>query len=424
MPENFDLYQVPACRGGTLYTIIPGDSFYGLARRFNITVNAIVVANPGVDPNDLQIGQIICIPAPPIGNCPGGFLYAIRSGDTYYAIAQRYGIVVDALIAANPGVDPNRLAIGQVICVPAPRPTPTPTPTPIPCPGGQLYTIRSGDTLFAIASRFNTTVAALRRANPGIDPNSLRVGQIICIPVPAPTTTPVPCPGGQLYRIRSGDTLFSIAEDFGTTVAALRRANPGINPNNLRVGQVICIPVPAPTTTPIPCPGGQLYTVRAGDTLLNLANRFNTTVQDILDANPGLVRPIRVGQVICIPVPAPTTTPTPIPCPGGQLYTVRAGDNLFNLANRFNTTVDDILDANPGLVRPIRVGQVICIPVPAPTTTPIPCPGGRLYTIRVGDTLFSIARRFNVSANDILDANPLITDPNFLRVGQIICIPD
>ncbi len=368
MPENFELYQVPACPGGTVYTIIPGDSYYGLARRFNVTVNAIVVANPGVDPNNLQIGQKICIPAPPAGNCPGGFLYTIKAGDTYYAIAQRYGTVVPALIAANPGVDPNRLAIGQVICVPAPRPTPTPTPTPLPCPGGQLYTIKAGDTLYALANRFNTTVAAIRRANPGIDPTQLMIGQ------------------------------------------------------------VICIPVPAPTPTPLPCPGGQLYTVRAGDTLFNLARRFNTTVDDILDANPGLVRPIRVGQVICIPVPAPTTTPTPtpIPCPGGQLYTVRAGDTLLNLANRFNTTVDDILDANPGLVRPIRVGQVICIPVPAPTVTPtpVPCPDGQLYQIRSGDTLFSIARRFNVSVNDILDANPLITDPNSLRVGQIICIPD
>ena len=204
MPDNFYLSQIPACRGGTLYTIIPGDSFYGLARRFNVTVNAIIVANPGVDPNNLQIGQRICIPAPPAGNCPGGFLYTIRAGDTYFAIAQRFGTVVPALIAANPGVDPNRLAIGQVICVPAPRPTPTPTPTPIPCPGGQLYTIRSGDTLFAIANRFNTTVAALRRANPGIDPNRLAIGQVICIPVPRPTPTPTPIPVGWSIVYRQG----------------------------------------------------------------------------------------------------------------------------------------------------------------------------------------------------------------------------
>lgn len=53
--------------------------------------------------------------------CPGGFLYVIKPGDTYYSIARRFGTVVPALEAANPGVDPNRLTIGQSICVPAPN---------------------------------------------------------------------------------------------------------------------------------------------------------------------------------------------------------------------------------------------------------------------------------------------------------------
>jgi LysM repeat protein len=106
--------------------------------------------------------------------CPGGFLYVIRPGDTYFSIARRFGTVVPALISANPGVDPNRLMVGQSICVPAPQ--------PIPCPGGRFYTIVSGDTLFSIGRRFNTTVNALIAANPGIDPNNLQPGQVICIP--------------------------------------------------------------------------------------------------------------------------------------------------------------------------------------------------------------------------------------------------
>jgi LysM repeat protein len=166
-------YRQP-CSGGTLYTIIPGDWLFGLAQRFNITIEAIIAANPGIDPRNLQIGQQICIPVPPAGPCPGGFLYAIRTGDTYYSIARRFGIVVPALIAANPRVNPNQLAIGQTICVPAPRPT--------PCPGGRTYSIVPGDTLYSIARRFNVTVQALIVANPGINPNSLRIGQIICIP--------------------------------------------------------------------------------------------------------------------------------------------------------------------------------------------------------------------------------------------------
>ncbi|MBZ2175828.1 LysM domain-containing protein, partial [Schnuerera sp. xch1] len=88
--------------------------------RFGVSVDAIIRANPGVDPNRLQIGQRICIPRPgtPTPPCPNGFLYSIRAGDTFFLLAQRFGVSVDAIIRANPGVDPNRLQIGQLICIP------------------------------------------------------------------------------------------------------------------------------------------------------------------------------------------------------------------------------------------------------------------------------------------------------------------
>jgi LysM repeat protein len=234
--QNVSISQI-SCPGGTIYTIVAGDTLFALARRFNTTVQAITNANPGINPNSLQIGQQICIPvAPTPGTCPGGFIYAVRAGDTFFSIARRFGTTVSALQAANPGVDPNRLQIGQQICVPAPAPAPG------ACPGGFLYTIRSGDTFFSLASRFGVTLQALTSANPGVDPNRLQIGQQICIPAPAPVPTPVTCPGF-IYIIQSGDTLFSIAQRFGTTVAAITAANPGIDPNRLQVGQNVCIPV-------------------------------------------------------------------------------------------------------------------------------------------------------------------------------------
>ena len=107
------------------------------------------------------------------------------------------------------------------------------------CPGGRFYDVRPGDTLFALAQRFGTTIAEILRVNPQItNPNVLIVGQRLCIPVRPPECD------GTLYTVRAGDTLFALARRFGVTVADILQANPGITPENLQVGEVICIPRP------------------------------------------------------------------------------------------------------------------------------------------------------------------------------------
>lgn len=186
--------------------------------------------------------------APP---CPGGFLHQIRPGDTLYALASRFGTSVDAILRANPGTDPASLRVGQLLCIPAaaapgrPPGVPPGRPPGAACPGGFLYQIRAGDTLYAIARAHGTSVDALRRANPRVNPNSLRVGQLICIPTALPAGVPSQpaCPAGATpYIIRRGDTFYSIARRFRVSLPALTRANPGVNPGRLQIGQLVCIP--------------------------------------------------------------------------------------------------------------------------------------------------------------------------------------
>ncbi len=168
----------PCPPGSRTYVIRFGDTLYSIAIRFNTTVAAIIAANPGINPNNLQVGQVICIPGAPPVTCPAGTTaYVIVAGDTLYSLAIRFNTTVDELLRANPGINPNALFIGQVICVPVVTPPPTTCPT-----GFTTYTIKSGDTLYSLAIRYNTTVNVLLQANPGIYPNNLRVGQIICIP--------------------------------------------------------------------------------------------------------------------------------------------------------------------------------------------------------------------------------------------------
>ncbi len=316
--------------------------------------------------------------------CPSGsFAYTVQAGDTFFRLAQRFGTTVEAIQALNPGVNPNALQVGQVICISAGTPVPpTMTPTTMPpkvCPAGSFaYTIKAGDTYFALANRFGTTVAAIEALNPGINPNNLQVGMPICIPgAPRQETTASTrqCPAGSFaHVVQAGDTFFNLAQRYNTTVAAIQALNPGVNPNNLQIGQIICIPQATPTTMPpttMPpktCPAGSFaYTIRAGDTFFTLANRFGTTIAAIQALNPG-VNPnnLQVGQVICIPnVPGTTQPPTTQP-PASFRYVVQVGDTLFFIARRFGTTVDAILAINPQITDPSRIfpGQVIMIPQP------------------------------------------------------------
>lgn len=227
--------------------------------------------------------------------CPSGTAaYTIRAGDTLYLIAQRFNTTVQAILATNPGIDPERLYTGQVICIPQVQP---------PCPAGSTtYVIRSGDTLASIARRFNTTVQALLAINPGIIPEMLYIGQVICVPQPVSG-----CPiGTSPYEIKAGDTLANIAARFNTTVGAILNTNPGVVPERLYVGQVICIP--QPQSVDPSCPTMNFYVIRRGDTLSAIARIFNVSVQQIINANPGInPNALYVDQVICIPVsPSPT----------------------------------------------------------------------------------------------------------------------
>jgi LysM repeat protein len=135
-----------------------------------------------------------------------GCYYVVQAGDSLYAIAIRSGLALDALREANPDINPQTLQIGQRLRLPACVDTPTPTaalppgvePTAAPTPQGIEYVVRAGDTLYSIAGRFRVTINAIIRVNPALqaNPNLLSIGQRLIIPIdptPAPpTSTPLP----------------------------------------------------------------------------------------------------------------------------------------------------------------------------------------------------------------------------------------
>jgi LysM repeat protein len=146
---------------------------------------------------------------------------------------------------------------------PTSAPTDTPTPSITPTPSGPFeYTIQQGDILSTIAEKFGTDIPTLLALNPSIDPATLiiYVGQKILIPAPdtlLPTATPVSTlvPPGTLivYMVMPGDNLGAIAERFNSTVEQIVKVNSLENANDISAGILIKIPVniatPVPTAT-------------------------------------------------------------------------------------------------------------------------------------------------------------------------------
>jgi len=214
---------------------------------------------------------------------------------------------------------------------------------------------------------------------------------------------------GTGVTVVSGDTLRKIADRCGTTVSALRLANPEIGSGNLIYpGQTLLLPGAILGTD-----GGYLiYIVARGDTLKSLAARFGSTVDSILASNPNITNAnvIYEGQRLTIFVTAPPPT-NPPPPPSGQTYYVVRGDTLRTIAAKFSTTVDAILRINPQITNQnlIYVGQAITIPAAASN-----------HTVRKGDTLRIIASKYGTTVEALLALNPNIKNQNLIYVGQVI----
>jgi LysM repeat protein len=178
-----------------------------------------------------------------------------------------------------------------------PEPTATvATPQPTLAPSGDItYTVRTGDTLLSIAIQFNTTKQAIMDRNGLRNPDLIRVGQTLIIPVGyVPTGTPAPMT--VQHTVKAGETLSSIARAYYTTAAAILSENPSIqDAEHLSVGAVL-------TVTWGSEPAVRTHRVQVGETLSSIAAKYGLTTAELARAN-GLANPnlVYVGQRLIIP---------------------------------------------------------------------------------------------------------------------------
>ena len=177
-------------------------------------------------------------------------VHIVQPGQTLFRIALLHGRTVDELAMANGLAPPYLLHAGNQIIIPDPN-APAVTPAEVAAPAQattSAYTVQPGESLSQIAARFGTTYIVLAQMNGIADPNVLHVGQVLQVPAPvaAPeTTTTAPVdttPTYGTYVVRPGDSLSTIAAQFGTTYLELARLNGIVNPDALHVGQILQVP--------------------------------------------------------------------------------------------------------------------------------------------------------------------------------------
>lgn len=379
-------------------------------------------------------------------------------------------------------VSPNShqiIAPATNLAIPTPMPTPTPavtptqtqapTPTTNPATLPNTYVVKSGDSLGVIAKKHGMSTKELVLLNK-LDANAPIVpGQVLQLKAssasgkdtktdtktnstadnktatkpttstPAKTSTTKP----ESYTVQAGDTLIGVAKKYNLTRDQLASYNNLDKNATLKTGDSLwLIPNKGKTTTaqpasktPVTTPAKTApvkrgtYTVKAGDTLLGIANRFNTTQTDIAALNNFAVGSrLSTGQVINMPVAVPASENRPAPqpqaepkntAPAGQIikntesYTIKRGDSLIGLAKQHNVNVEDLAKTNNlSTTASLRIGQTI--KVPKLTTS---------YTVKRGDSLIRLAKQYGISTEELAKMNNLkATDA--LAIGQVLTVPN
>lgn len=163
--------------GSESYRVQRGDSFYLIARKFGISVRALMNANPAIAAGRLLVGDILCVPVGEGRSCPvGSSAYTVQQGQSVVDVMLSSNVSLRALREYNEDIRLTALRPGDVLCVP-------PSGDRGLCEnGGPIYRLQEGDTLDEIAERNGTNVEQILRLNPNLLPSDFVSGQVICLP--------------------------------------------------------------------------------------------------------------------------------------------------------------------------------------------------------------------------------------------------
>ncbi|RZG64912.1 LysM peptidoglycan-binding domain-containing protein [Acinetobacter bouvetii] len=298
----------------------------------------------------------------------------------------------------------------------------------------ESYSVQRGDTLYSVAAQSKISVSELAEINNIAANTGLRAGQ--SLKVPAIKKTP------EQYVVQPGDTLSALAGRYDLTIDYIANVN-GINRNNgLRVGQKLQLTGDAPEEKAEVKPAmkaeakssskndkassgfvQETHTVKSGETLTSIAQKYHLQLNYLADLNNlSRTSSVRIGQKLKIASDLPeaeksaapaAAKPAPAPSRSTESYTVKAGESLNSIAGRTGLGVAELADMNSLSARAgLRVGQKIQIPK---TITE--------YRIKRGDTLIGLASRYGMESGALAELNNLQPSAS-LRIGDVIKVPN
>ncbi|KQM69485.1 hypothetical protein ASE74_05720 [Pedobacter sp. Leaf216] len=335
--------------------------------------------------------------------------------DTYYSIGRRYNVAPKDIMAFN---DNKYLQVGIIIKVPTNIPfTATGSTATAQTPGAATgnvieHTIKAKENLNMLAEKYGTTINEIKALN-NLSGNNLSIGQVLKIPVKngeqtataAPVTPPpvknntetpqtnTPSADQTMieHTVAPKEFLGKIAEKYGTTVEEVKKAN-NLSGNNLRIGQKLKIPATKnindnkvvtataeekPVQENKPTDASGTHTVLRNETIFTIAKQYGITAYQIRKLNDLPDNAITIGQVLKVPggIVAEVQVPvekqaetkvkeTPVAKEESFIHTVATGENIFSIAKKYNLTAFQIRTANKLEDNNIKVDQKLIIPKP------------------------------------------------------------
>lgn len=305
------------------YTVQSGDTLSGIALKFSTTSSKLAQLNSISNPNLIYVGQRLLVNQSSNSNSSSSgqssstttntetssASYTVKSGDTLSGIASQYNTTVNQIVSLNQLSNPNLIYVGQVLKLKNSQTTNSSSSSTAATTVG-TYTVKAGDTLSAIASRYSTSSSTLASLNSLSNPNLIYVGQVLKVSSNASTSSSTSSSANSTvttaasYTVKAGDTLSAIAAKYGTTYQALASTNSISNPNDIYVGQVIKVSATATAASSQAASSTSSngsYTVKSGDTLYGIALANGLNWQTLAKQN-GISDPnvIFVGQKLSL----------------------------------------------------------------------------------------------------------------------------